>query len=196
MRPAILLLLGLAACGQRTSPRETPSNQAPDAGGAAASPYRCDSADDCTLALLAGETDCCENACEKTPYHVDELADLRDKAQAHCADKVEECTKRECKRARNLVPACDDGACVAVELPRATACTRDDECTLACDAPGQCCGDPCSACEHAWHVDDHARADQWRAAECGACAEQVCTVAEKTTAVARCVDNRCTAVEP
>ncbi len=113
MRAAIALLVGLAACGSSSGDApQAPQNQVPPTS----SPDRCEADDDCVLSYLASEHDCCENACEPAfAYTEAQLAATREAAQTHCADKVEECAKRDCPTERDLYPACVDHACVALE---------------------------------------------------------------------------------
>lgn len=177
---ACVLLVALG-CGK-------PATPAPPSGPAATT---CRSADDCALSNLRSEDDCCGDPCDASqPYHRDQLAALQLKQAAACANKDVECPQADCDRPRNLYPGCDHGTCVAIELPRRTPCTADEQCVLSCYEPASCCGS-CD-CGTPWHRDDLARAETWRSEQCASaeCPMKKCAA---PTAVARCEKGWCVA---
>jgi hypothetical protein len=89
-----------------------------------------------------------------------------------------------------MYPGCDHGTCVAIELPRPTECATDADCTLSCLEPQSCCAG--CACETPWNKADLARADQWRAEQCGGvdCPQAKCIAPTK---VAKCSGGWCVA---
>ena len=74
----------------------------------------------------------------------------------------------------------------------AFTCATDDDCVISCAQKDNCCDQLCPPCRQAFHTDELAQIEQWRA---GACAAQECPVAKcmapTETTVARCQAGAC-----
>lgn len=185
MQTLLVLLFVTLAC-EKPAPEPQPV-RAPTR----AASNTCTSADDCALSNLRSDSDCCGDPCEASQaYGRDQLAAMTAAASALCATKDVACPQADCDVPRNLVPGCDHGSCVAVELPRRSTCASDADCVLSCYEPGSCCAS-CN-CGAAWHRDDLANADGWRTAQCGGleCPMKKCAA---PTTTARCEQGRCVA---
>jgi len=74
------------------------------------------------------------------------------------------------------------------------ACATDDDCVVSCAQRENCCDQLCPPCRQAYHKDELAELEAWRAGP-GACEAQECPMAkcmaptEATTA--RCQEGQC-----
>jgi hypothetical protein len=120
------------------------------------------------------------------------LADL----DGLCSRKDYECKHADCARIElDQLPGCSAGACVVVNVPRATPCTTDADCVLTTAARGECCGPKCGVpLVDAVHADDAAALDAWRSANCDldACPTAKCEKPDFRTE-ARCTKGTCVA---
>ncbi|XYI00949.1 hypothetical protein ACMHYB_14840 [Sorangium sp. So ce1128] len=77
----------------------------------------------------------------------------------------------------------------ATSSPR---CETDADCVVSCARAGDCCDQLCPPCDQAFHRDELATLQQWRAQSCAAvsCPVAKC-MAPKEESVARCAAGQC-----
>ncbi|KYF70248.1 hypothetical protein BE17_36935 [Sorangium cellulosum] len=77
----------------------------------------------------------------------------------------------------------------AASSPR---CETDADCVVSCARPADCCDQLCPPCDQAFHRDELAALQQWRAQSCAAasCPVAKC-MAPKEESVARCASGQC-----
>lgn len=174
----VVMMMTLAGCSKESKEQTTKPVDKPTAARAKtptpqpepppqpATTPTCSSKKDCRVTCDLPNS-CCGQLCDCTkPYHKDQLPAMRKANEALCA-KNPGCPKADCaKPVKDHVPACLSGKCVAAVYPAQTRCTQDSDCQLYCFDRGDCLGQTCGPCRHAFHKSDMPAIETWRTTNC------------------------------
>ena len=121
--------------------------------------FACERNDDCVVSCVE-KGDCCGQLCQcSNAYHKRELEAARKANSETCGKLRRDCPVASCPAPTgDLVPACVDKKCTAVEVPHYSpdkryTCKTDDECVVTKVLPNNCCGQVCFA-SAVYHKDE------------------------------------------